>query len=437
MDIDAEGGIIEQQHLGLGGEALAYHHLLLVAPRQESHRLVGTAGLDPQAPDLGAHHGVSLGLVQTQPLAEAVVGGHQHVVGHGEIEHQPLAAPLLGHHVDAMGDGLFGRADPHRLALDADLAGLDGGQAIDGLEYLGAATAKQARQPHHLARHHLEGDVVQLPVADAVQLQQGHGIGARGRAWPAQAGIPLAAEHGLDQRRHAGVAGVGGEHRMAVPQHGHGIADPHDVAQVVGDVDDGHPPLLEGGYHLEQLVDLVVGQRGGWLVEHQDAGILGQGLGYLDKLLLADAQAPHLAGRIQRHPQHGQQGPGPAYSVPVGDERPRLPATGQEDVVGHRQGRHQAQVLIDHGNPLGLGLFRAGEAAGLAKQQHLAAITAMKTVEQLDQGRLARAVLADDGMHLAPLEAKRHILEHGDAVKPLLDTARLDGVQLHVMTPSL
>ncbi|MNX95755.1 hypothetical protein D3C86_1280420 [compost metagenome] len=61
----------------------------------------------------------------------------------------------------------------------------------------------------------------------------------------------------------------------------------------------------------------------------------------------------------------------------------------------------------------------------------------MKAVEQLDQGGLARPVLTDDGMHLATLETKRHILEHGDAVKPLLDTTRLYGVQLHVITPSV
>ena len=108
MDIDAEGGIVEQQHLGLGGEALADHHLLLVAAGEKTHRLLGTAGLDPQALDLGPHHGVSLELVQTQSLGEPVIGGHQHVVGHREIEHQALAAPLLRYHVDAKRDGLPG-----------------------------------------------------------------------------------------------------------------------------------------------------------------------------------------------------------------------------------------------------------------------------------------------------------------------------------------
>ena len=224
---------------------------------------------------------------------------------------------------------------------------------------------------------------------------------------------------------------------MAVTQHGHGVTDPHDVAEIVGDVDDRHPLALEGGDHLEQFVDLIVGERGCRLVKHQDAGILGQGLGYLDELLLTNAQPPHLAVRIQIDTQHGEQGGGTPDPVPVGNDRATLTATSQEDVVGHRQGRHQAEILIHHGDPLGLRLFGSGEAAGLAKQQHLATVPTMKAVEQLDQGGLARPVLTDDGMHLATLETKRHILEHGDAVKPLLDTTRLYGVQLHVITPSV
>ncbi|MNH20015.1 hypothetical protein D3C79_797680 [compost metagenome] len=201
----------------------------------------------------------------------------------------------------------------------------------------------------------------------------------------------------------------------------------------MADVDDGHPLPLEGGDHLEQLVDLPAGERCCRFVQHQDAGILGQRLGYLDELLLADAEPPHLAGRIQLDPQHGQQGPGPAYPLPVGDEGPLLTATGEEDVVGHRQGRYQAEILIHHGDPLGLRLLGGAEAAGLAKQQHLAPVPAMKAVEQLDQSGLAGPVLADDGVYLPPFEAKRHVLKHRYAVKPLPDTARLDGVLIHVL----
>ena len=129
---------------------------------------------------------------------------------------------------------------------------------------------------------------------------------------------------------------------MAITEYGHRITDPHDVAQIVTDVNDGHPLPLESGDHLEQFVYLAAGERCGRLVQHQDAGVLRQGLGYLDELLLADAELPHLAGRIQLDAEHGQQRPSPAYPFPVGNEGALLAPPGQVDVVGHRQGRDQA-----------------------------------------------------------------------------------------------
>ena len=64
----------------------------------------------------------------------------------------------------------------------------------------------------------------------------------------------------------------------------------HDLAQLVGDEDDGLVLALEHAQHLEQLVGLGRRQHRRRLVKHEDLGAAHQRLQDLDALLQADRQ---------------------------------------------------------------------------------------------------------------------------------------------------
>ena len=76
----------------------------------------------------------------------------------------------------------------------------------------------------------------------------------------------------------------------AVAQHGDGVRDLGDFVELVGDQDRGDALRLEFQQQVEQRVAVALVQAGGGLVEDQQLNLLGQRLGDLDQLLLADAE---------------------------------------------------------------------------------------------------------------------------------------------------
>jgi hypothetical protein len=98
---------------------------------------------------------------------------------------------------------------------------------------------------------------------------------------------------------------------------------------------EGDAALLEPAQQVEQVRGVVVVQRGGGLVEDQQLHVLGQRLGDLDQLLLADAE---LADRDHRHlgqahlvEQLLRLGVGP---VPVDEPAATPLLVAEEDVLG-------------------------------------------------------------------------------------------------------
>ena len=71
---------------------------------------------------------------------------------------------------------------------------------------------------------------------------------------------------------HGGLVDLGGvadRHQLAVAQHRDPVGQIHDLAQAVADVDDPDPVGAQRADHREQALRLVLGQRGGRLVQAQ------------------------------------------------------------------------------------------------------------------------------------------------------------------------
>jgi hypothetical protein len=104
---------------------------------------------------------------------------------------------------------------------------------------------------------------------------------------------------------------------------------------------------------------------------------------------------------------------------PPGDEPepPRLAPQGQ--VLGHRQRRDQVDFLIDRTDPPGAGGRRTVEINGMPVDADVAGILAQGTGHDLDEGRFAGTVLAEEAMNLTGVQADIDGLEGTDSGKTL------------------
>jgi hypothetical protein len=106
------------------------------------------------------------------------------------------------------------------------------------------------------------------------------------------------------------------------------------------------------------------------------------------------------------------------------DEPATARLAGKKDVLGHRQVRHQVQLLVNDGDAHRLGLVRRREMAHLALVAERAFVRRELAADDLHQRRLAGTVLAAHRVHFAAPQreahtGQRHHIEEalGDAVQ--------------------
>ena len=89
-------------------------------------------------------------------------------------------------------------------------------------------------------------------------------------------------------------------------------------------------------------------------------------------------------------------------------------------------------MLVHHPDPAVDRILRRLEDHLFAVQQDLALVGPVEAVEDVHQGGLAGAVLAEQGVYLAPPEVQVDAVVRNDPGKPLRDPAKLqDGGPFH------
>ena len=96
-----------------------------------------------------------------------------------------------------------------------------------------------------------------------------------------------------------------------------------------------------------------------------------------------------------------------------------------EDVLGDAQVGEQRRLLVDHRDPAARDAAGPAEHRRLAVDAQLAAVGLMDAGEDLHQGRLAGAVLAEQGVHLATAQQDRSVDERADRAERLRRTVEL------------
>ncbi len=103
------------------------------------------------------------------------------------------------------------------------------------------------------------------------------------------------------------------------------------------------------------------------------------------------------------------------HGGPVEHEAAEHRAAGRQmaehDILGDRQGGHQAQLLRDHDDAGGQRGPRIGERARRAVQHEAAGVGLMLAAQDLDQGRFSGAVFADQRVDRAARQGQRDVAQ--------------------------
>lgn len=285
---------------------------------------------------------------------------------------------------------------------------------------LGPPGPHQAGQAEDLAGPEGEGD--------ALDVGRGQGVGPQddGRV-PGDVGARLrgvdhlAPDHHLDDPVHGGVGGGDRAGVLAVAQDGHTVGDRHDLVHPVGDVDDGHAAVAQTAHPLEQVEALGLRQGRGGLVEDEDlGGREGQGAGDLHQLGLAHAEFAQQRRRLDPDVVVVDEALGAPVELPVGDEQ-RARFAADEDVLGDGEVAHHIELLVDDRDPRLLGVSDGPEVHGRAVVLEDPGVVGVDARHDLEESRLARAVLADEGVNLPGAQVEGDPLEGLDSGEGLGD----------------
>ncbi len=168
----------------------------------------------------------------------------------------------------------------------------------------------------------------------------------------------------------------------------------------MGDVQDGQALPSEVAQDREETKRLFAGQGRGGLVEDEHARTLQQDPRDLHHLLLGHAELP----RPRADGNVSAQGVedfsrAPLHLPEVQDEAARLAP--EEHVGRGRELGHESQLLVDHGHTPAARGRGVAEGQRLAAQQDDPRVGHDRAGQGLDQGALARAVLAHERVDLA------------------------------------
>jgi hypothetical protein len=172
----------------------------------------------------------------------------------------------------------------------------------------------------------------------------------------------------------------------------------------------------------EQMMLLLRRQSGGRLVEDDDFRLEANRPGDFDHLPLGGAERLHNRGRIDRKVQRLKE----LLRLDIGAAQAVEEFfVAQIEVLRHAHGRHEAGLLIDHRDAVSPREGRAGDLDRLALDTNFAPGRGDRAGENLDQRRLAGAVLAEDGVHLTSPQIEVDVFQGGDAAIVLADLAHL------------
>ncbi len=191
----------------------------------------------------------------------------------------------------------------------------------------------------------------------------------------------------------------------------------------MGDVHDGDALRRERADHAEEVLHLAGVEHGGRLVHDDDARVVGQRPRHGHDLLARGGEAADLVvGRDLGVAEPRQQLTGAGGGLAPLGEAAAVELVAEEHVLGDGQPVDDVQLLVDGRDAAVQGRDRVRDDDLLAVQHDLARGGLVRPREDLDEGGLARAVLAEQAVHLAGQHVEVHPVERLGA-REVLDDA--------------
>jgi hypothetical protein len=416
--VDALRRLVREEDRRLGQQRPRHDDLLLVAAGQRGDRRLHRPGLDVQGAQLDPD---DLDLpapadqaADPQPVERADRG----VLPDRHRHHEALVMTVRGH----VGGGVVQL--PRRELPIADADGPGGlGQAGQGTQQLGLAVADDTGHTDDLAPACGERDVGEPVPGDALDHEGGLLVG-RDRVLGREGVLQLAAD---DHREELVVGDLVDDHRAAVAavaQNGDAVGELPHLRHPVGDVDDRRPLASGGADPVEEEVHRVLAERGRRLVQDQQLGPKGQGLGELEQVLLRQGQPVDAVLEVDGQPDVVEQ-PAHGRRRAAGELEVRR-RDGDEDVLGHGHVGQHRRVLVDDRDAEPAGQGRGQLLDDIPEDLDGAGVGPGGAGRDAHEGRLARTVLPEEGVDLAGQHVDRHVGQRGHGAVVLRDPGQRD-----------
>ena len=235
-----------------------------------------------------------------------------------------------------------------------------------------------------------------------------------------------AADHHADQAVDAGLSHRHRADELAVAQHRGAVADRHHFVEPVGDVDDADAVSFKGPHEVEQAGDLGRRERRRRLVHDDEAGVDRQRPGDLDHLLVGDREIAHQPARVHLQAEPVERALGLAHRRRPVDEAAAPRFAADHHVLGDAERRDEVEFLVDGDDALRLRLVRRRKRHRRAVEDDFAGVGALRARQDLQQGRFAGAVFAEQRMDLARPHLERDLVERDDAGEALGDPSHAE-----------
>ena len=179
---------------------------------------------------------------------------------------------------------------------------------------------------------------------------------------------------------------------------------------------------------FEQSVHVGLGERSRRLVHDHHARVLRQRLGDFDALPIGDRQRRDFGVDVDMRTVEvvEQRARFRPHRAPVHAAERHARRVADEDVFGDAQLRKEQQLLIDDRDALGARFAGRTEMNDLVANPNFAGVGAMNSGHDLDQRRLAGAVLAEQRVHFAGAHIERNVAQHRDADERFRDATERD-----------
>ncbi len=225
------------------------------------------------------------------------------------------------------------------------------------------------------------------------------------------------------------ASGRRGTNHATAADHRDPVGDGLDLTELVGDEHDRLAVSLSAPHDVEQFIGLLRRQHGGRLVEDEQVDIPSQCLDDLDSLLDADGQVLDHRVRVDRQPvaaRHLEDEFAGGTVVQEAQESTRTFSTPSITFSATVNTGTSMKCWWTMPMPAAIASLGRWIFGGDAVNEDLALIRLEQPVEDVHQRRLARAVLAEQGVDLARFDGQVDVVVGDESAEALGDAAQFE-----------